>query len=171
MTKKFHRAFGVYGIISGDDDLVVIKKNGGPYINRFDLPGGSLEDGEELQSAITREIKEETGLSPDRLTQLGVTSFRYPWTYERWNHNQHICVFYEIFSSKGDLKQNVAQFIGQDSLGAVRVPLEELNIENSSPLVLKAKEFLQKQRSFDATDWTYNEWKVLDKAVFENENN
>lgn len=68
MTKKFHRAFGVYGIISGDDDLVVIKKNGGPYINRFDLPGGSLEDGEELQSAITREIKEETGLSPDRLT-------------------------------------------------------------------------------------------------------
>ena len=37
-----HRAFGVYGIIVINNKLVVIKKNGGPYINRFDLPGGSV---------------------------------------------------------------------------------------------------------------------------------
>ncbi|NRO56124.1 hypothetical protein IMAU60066_00521 [Lactobacillus helveticus] len=62
--EKYHRAFGVYGIIySENKGLVVIKKNGGPYINRFDLPGGSLEDGEELSVAIKREINEETGLT------------------------------------------------------------------------------------------------------------
>lgn len=166
MTKKFHRAFGVYGIIGNDEGLVVIKKNGGPYINRFDLPGGSLENGEGLQSAIVREIKEETGLEPEKLTQLGVTSFKYPWSYERWRYNQHICVFYEVVSSTGDLNYSVSQFIGQDSLGVVRIPLEKLTIENSSPLVLKAKDFLQKQRIFDPIDWTYDEWKVLKKSVF-----
>ncbi|MBU7446708.1 NUDIX hydrolase [Lactiplantibacillus sp. 7.2.4] len=156
----------MYGIIGNDEGLVVIKKNGGPYINRFDLPGGSLENGEGLQSAIVREIKEETGLEPEKLTQLGVTSFKYPWSYERWRYNQHICVFYEVVSSTGDLNYSVSQFIGQDSLGAVRIPLEKLTIENSSPLVLKATDFLQKQRIFDPIDWTYDEWKVLKKSVF-----
>lgn len=74
---KFHRAFGVYGIITIDNALVVIMKNGGPYINRFDLPGGSLADGEFLKDAIIREINEETGLKVSKLNQLGTTSFRY----------------------------------------------------------------------------------------------
>lgn len=44
MSGNFHRAFGCYGIIGNRKELVVIKKLGGPYINRYDLPGGSLED-------------------------------------------------------------------------------------------------------------------------------
>lgn len=49
MSKNnYHRAFGVYGIYVEDGKLLVINKNGGPYINRFDLPGGSLEKGEAL---------------------------------------------------------------------------------------------------------------------------
>lgn len=43
---KFHQAFGVYGMYARDGALLVMKKTGGPYINRYDLPGGSLEDGE-----------------------------------------------------------------------------------------------------------------------------
>ncbi len=42
MTHKTHRAFGCYGIATIDDKLVVIKKNGGPYRHRFDLPGVAL---------------------------------------------------------------------------------------------------------------------------------
>lgn len=61
MTRKYHRAFGVYGIIQKNNNLLVIKKNGGPYINRFDLPGGSLADGESLSSAIIREIGRDRG--------------------------------------------------------------------------------------------------------------
>ncbi|MCH4164045.1 MAG: NUDIX hydrolase [Lentilactobacillus diolivorans] len=167
MSKKFHRAFGVYGIISHHDRVVVIKKNGGPYINRYDLPGGSLEDGEPLQNAIVREIKEETGLVPTQLDQLGVTSFRFPWQYKRWNYNQHICVFYEITNLNGKLTSQVTQFIGQDSLGALEIPLAELNINNVSPLVLKAKDFLEHGKVFDSDDWSYDEWDVLDQSVFE----
>ncbi len=51
-VQKYHRAFGVYGIYAKDGKLLVILKNGGPYIHRYDLPGGSLEDGESLQEAM-----------------------------------------------------------------------------------------------------------------------
>ena len=60
--RKYHRAFGVYGICIKDRKLLVINKNGGPYINRYDLPGGSLEEGEGLSVAMKREFLEETGL-------------------------------------------------------------------------------------------------------------
>lgn len=41
MSQKYHRAFGCYGIIGNLNELVVIKKSAGPYINRYDLPGVS----------------------------------------------------------------------------------------------------------------------------------
>ena len=74
MTDKFHRAFGCYGIIGDQKTLVVIKKHGGPYINRYDLPGGSLEDGESLNHTVKREVNEETGLIVQDYRQIGVTS-------------------------------------------------------------------------------------------------
>ncbi|WP_412988547.1 NUDIX domain-containing protein [Pediococcus siamensis] len=130
MSKKYHRAFGVYGILGDPKGLIVIKKNGGPYRNRYDLPGGSLEDGESLDKAILREFKEETGLEITTLTQLGVTSFKYPWDYEKWHYNQHICVFYHIHTYNGQLADHVTQFVGQDAIGAGRVPLTALNEKN-----------------------------------------
>ncbi|BDR56671.1 NUDIX hydrolase [Xylocopilactobacillus apis] len=166
MVKKYHRAFGVYGIITIDNQLVVIKKNGGPYINRFDLPGGSLEDGESLCKAIVREIKEETGLNAVNFEQLGVTSFKYPWRYERFEFNQHICVFYKINKFDGDLVSQAAQFSGQDSLGAELLSLTDLTSKNSSPLVLKAKEYLQNGGIFKTNDQVFKTWKVLDQPVF-----
>lgn len=112
MTDKFHRAFGCYGIIGDQQNLVVIKKEGGPYINRYDLPGGSLKDGEPLDHAVKREVNEETGLVVQDYDQIGVTSIRYPWDYEQWHFNQHICVFYKIDKFSGNLQTTVKQFTG-----------------------------------------------------------
>ncbi|WP_251898620.1 NUDIX hydrolase [Lactiplantibacillus paraplantarum] len=162
---SYHRAFGVYGIIGDQHALVVTKKFGGPYTNRYDLPGGSLEDGEALIDAIRREVQEETGLVPIELTQLGVTSFRYPWQFEQWRMNQHIAVFYRITQTKGRVAKQVANFEGQDSHGASRVPLSALTLTSASPLVLKAKSVLLSGQ-FDPTDQTYNDWTVLDRAVY-----
>lgn len=166
MTDKFHRAFGCYGIIGDQQSLVVIKKEGGPYINRYDLPGGSLKDGEPLDHAVKREVNEETGLIVQDYEQIGATSFRYPWNYDQWHFNQHICVFFRINKFTGNLQTKVKQFAGQDSLGAVSVPLEQLNLANSSPLVLKAKEILLKPDKVDLADQTFANWIVLDHPVF-----
>lgn len=166
MSGNFHRAFGCYGIIGNRKELVVIKKLGGPYINRYDLPGGSLEDGEELDKAVIREINEETGLTILQYEQAGVTSFRYPWNYKKWHYNQHICVLYDIKKIKGELQPEVRQFKGQDSLGAIRINLEKLTMANSSPLVILAKAFLTNKSTFTLADQTFAEWKVLDQPVF-----
>ena len=166
MTDKFHRAFGCYGIIGDQQNLVVIKKHGGPYINRYDLPGGSLEDGESLNHTVKREVNEETGLIVQDYQQIGVTSFKYPWNFEQWHFNQHICVFYRINKFSGKLQTEVKQFTGQDSLGAIRIPLAKISIANSSPLVVKAKQFLLNPDNFDLADQTFDKWIVLDKPVF-----
>lgn len=166
MSKKFHKSFGVYGVITDGKKLVVIKKNGGPYINRFDLPGGSLDDGEPLDNAIKREIQEETHIKVEQVKQLGTTSFRFPWRYENWQFNQHICVFYKVEQFSGEIANKVGQFSGQDSLGAVKIELSEVSIENSLPLVLKAKEYIENGMIFNVADQYFDTWNVLDESVF-----
>jgi len=161
-SETFHIAFGAYGIITKSDSLLVIDKNGGPYINRFDLPGGSLDEGEPLGNTVIREIKEETGLTVLKSQQLGTVSFRYPWKYQRYTWNEHICVFYDIQRYSGQAASMVVQFSGQDSLGAKWIKFTDLNIDNSSPLVLKARDYAIKQ-NFKIKDETYETWKVLTK--------
>lgn len=158
--KKFHFAFGVYGIIAISNKLLVIRKNEGPYINRYDLPGGSLQEGEPLRHAVSRELEEETGLKILNAKQLGTVSFRYPWQYQNYNWNEHVCVFYHVDEYSGVPLTDVNQFVGQDSLGANWIDIESINLENSSPLVLKAKEFVLLKK-FITTDTKYDHWNVL----------
>jgi hypothetical protein len=78
-NNRYHRAFGVYGIYVEGGKLLVINKKGSPYKNRFDLPGGSLKDGETLSEAIQREFLEETGLEIEIEENIGVIDFKLPW--------------------------------------------------------------------------------------------
>lgn len=163
--EKCHRAFGVYGMYEESGALLVMKKTGGPYINRYDLPGGSLEDGEALEKCVAREFLEETGRTIEKCDQVGTFSFTYPWDFEVWHQNQHIGVFYHVRKIGADVVP-VEDFVGQDSVGGVFIPLSELNLENASPLVLKAKEFFVGAPAYDRVDVQYDTWHVLDKPVY-----
>ena len=162
---RYRRAFGVYGILYRKNKLLVIKKTSGPYSNRFDLPGGSQEFGERLEDTLVREFKEETNLTVKAFQQLGVVNFLYPWSYEDTNMNNHIATFYEIDSFVGENFEKVDQFLGQDSAGSLWLPLEELTEDNSSLLVLKVKEYIQKETFIDKS-WILDKWEVLDSQVF-----
>ncbi|MEZ7743322.1 NUDIX domain-containing protein [Gemella sp. 20925_1_85] len=52
---------GIYGICIRGNKLLSIKKERGPYKNRFDLPGGSQKENEGLTETLVREFREETG--------------------------------------------------------------------------------------------------------------
>lgn len=59
-NQQFH--FGVYGICTKGDEVLVIKKGRGPYKGLYDLPGGRIEFGERIEIAIKREFEEEVAV-------------------------------------------------------------------------------------------------------------
>lgn len=48
-----------YGLVFLEDSLLLLR---GRYTHRYALPGGGVRLGERLEAALTREIREETGL-------------------------------------------------------------------------------------------------------------
>ncbi|WP_371414459.1 NUDIX hydrolase [Jeotgalibacillus sp. R-1-5s-1] len=154
---KVNKPFGVYGVNVENGKILVIRKNRGPYQNRFDLPGGSLEEGEALTKALHREIAEETGLSVLSANQIGTSDFLLPSHWQEFDWIHHIAVFYEI-STGGDLVAPEI-FEGQDSEGVVWMALEDLTIENASPLVCKACKWIQ-TGIFESEREEYLGWRV-----------
>jgi ADP-ribose pyrophosphatase YjhB (NUDIX family) len=156
--ENYHRAFGVYGICPQKGKLLLIKKNVGPYINRYDLPGGRLEDGENLLQGIHREFFEETGFYIEVKKNLGVADFILPWDWRKVTHVHHIAVFYLVRLAGGGFN-DPEQFEGQDSNGALWIPIADITIDNASPLVLKAVEWLEK-RKFGMHVNRFEKWHV-----------
>ncbi len=155
---NFHRPFGVYGILVNEGKLMVIHKGGGPYKNRWDLPGGNLEERETLLEALHREFIEETGLQIEVLSQVGAFDFLIETDWRQGTLVHHIGILYLVKAVGGSICIP-EKFDGQDSLGAAWVSLEDMLESNASPLVLKAKECLSSHiNSLEAT--TYREWKV-----------
>jgi 8-oxo-dGTP pyrophosphatase MutT (NUDIX family) len=67
-------------IVDADNRLLMMKRSDN---GSWGLPGGGVELGEELMSAASRELREETGLEADELRLFGVFSgpkffYRYP---------------------------------------------------------------------------------------------
>lgn len=56
--------------------------------------------------------------------------------------------------------------MGQDSIGSKFMDINDLSINNSSPLVLKAKQYLENNNQFIIDDVTYAKWEVLDKPHY-----
>ena len=63
--KHIHRDIVSVVIFSSDKRILMGKKDpkkGGVYIDCWHIPGGGIEDGEDIVHALTREVKEEVGI-------------------------------------------------------------------------------------------------------------
>ena len=64
----------VDAIIPYKGKIVLIKRKNEPYKDYYALPGGIVEYGESVESALIREAKEETGLDVELYKLVGVYS-------------------------------------------------------------------------------------------------
>lgn len=126
---------GVYGIISNNCKILLIKKNRGPYKGLLDLPGGSLKFNESLEEALEREIKEETGCNITSFEQK--RSFTTFFNYKENNNFyclRHIAIIYKI-TIKGEVKYYGD---GKDSDGCIQIDMKSIINAKVSPLVTEA---------------------------------
>lgn len=133
---KRHTHLGVYGIIIKDNEVLLIQKARGPHTGKWDLPGGSIEFGEEPYEALKREIEEEagiTGIVGKIRTAISYTLI-YPYTKNQLEELHHIGIIYDVdvLDNRYDLRANGD---GQDSLGARWIAIDELSELDVTPFV------------------------------------
>lgn len=150
---------GIYGICIRDNKLLCIKKERGPYKNRFDLPGGNQKENEGLTETLVREFREETGYAIENYGNCRV----YDVFVEETNRTvHHIMVFYDVnvnFEQQDVVSEKLEDKLN-DSSGIYWINLEKLDITNSSPLILKLKQELGNDETvFEKV--VYKNWEIL----------
>ena len=126
----------------------------GPYRGRFDLPGGTPEEGESLVETLKREILEETGFQVSAIPQNTIREVFVMVPEIARVHHEFVLFTIDI-EEKG--AQTIEDFVTSeeknDSKGIRWVPLEEVSVENASPLVLEAA---RPSKTFEAK--YYEQW-------------
>jgi len=69
------QAVAILALTTGNMAIVCRQFRPGPEMLMDELPGGYVDDGEALDSAARRELLEETGFKPGKLTHLGVMHY------------------------------------------------------------------------------------------------
>ena len=150
---------GIYGICIRDNKLLCIQKERGPYKNRFDLPGGSQKESEGLTETLVREFREETGYEIEDYVNCRV----YDAFVEESNRTvRHIMVFYDVdinLKQQDAISEKLEDELN-DSSGIYWIDLEELDIKNSSPLILKLKQELSDEKGA-LEKVVYKNWRIL----------
>ena len=69
-----NRPVGVDMVVYKDGKVLMIKRATNPDAGKYALPGGYLDKGESAEVAVTREVREETGLEVEVVGLIGIRS-------------------------------------------------------------------------------------------------
>lgn len=137
---KEFKQLGSYGLVIVDGKILLIKKNGGPYDGKLDLPGGTIEFGEDPETALKRELKEEVGIDIKKYELFDANSVFFEWLYEKENimlQVHHIGIFYKISDYDGTIEENIEiDKVNDDSKGASFYDIKELHKDNLSEIAI-----------------------------------
>jgi len=129
---------GAYGLVIKDNKILLIKKKGGPYDGKLDLPGGTIEFDESIEDALKRELLEEVGIEILDYNLFDVVSTNIKWIYkDELVETKHIAILYLINDYKNDIKENIEiTEINDDSMGAEYFDISKLTKEQLSNIAL-----------------------------------
>jgi len=103
LTQTNAKNIGVFAYVVYKNKLLLVKKNYDSF--KWTLPGGAVEKGENIEDALRREIKEETGL--DVVSSLKfITVF-----YSILNYSLAFCFEIRLDALTSDLKVNIAEIL------------------------------------------------------------
>ncbi|MGV2883788.1 NUDIX domain-containing protein [Paenibacillus taichungensis] len=126
---------GVYGLVTWEQKFLLVHKARGAYMGKWDLPGGRLEFGEQPETALHREIEEETGLSDLQLVIRSAESNVLEWVYEGEPEElHHIGILYNVYLTSESRPYEIKREPdGEDSLGAQWFTMEEVRALSLTP--------------------------------------
>ena len=140
--KRKHTHIGAYGIITKNNQIVLIKKARGGYTGKLDLPGGGIEHTESPEDALKRELNEEAGVTIKDYQLLNVRSANITWKIKEnyYEDLHHIGILYLVKSFDNDLKHEAD---GIDSLGCEWYDIDKIDINNLTPFATYAINYLK----------------------------
>ena len=117
---KQFKHLGAYGLIIKDEKIVQIKKVGGPYNGKLDLPGGTIEWGETPEQTLIRELNEEVGIDVIKYELFDANSIVFEWIHkEELERGHHLGIFYKVLDYNNELLEDIKiDEKNDDSLGA-----------------------------------------------------
>ena len=136
---KEYKQLGAYGLIIKDDKILLIKKNGGPYDGKLDLPGGTIEFCERPEDALKRELIEEVGIKVKGYKLFDADSVSFEWQFKEdvLVKVHHTGIFYQVFNYDNEIKQNVKiDEVNDDSLGAEFYAIKDLTKDSLSAIAI-----------------------------------
>ena len=137
---KEYKQLGVYALIIENNKILLIKKNGGPYHGKLDLPGGTIEFGERPEEALKRELLEEVGIEIIDYKLFDAESVFFDWDFKEKNIElkvHHTGIYYLVNNYKNEIKDSIEiDDKNDDSLGALFISIDELTKEQLSPLAV-----------------------------------
>ena len=88
----------VYGIVIENGEILMPKQ----FKSKYDLPGGGVDIGEDLEKAVVREVKEETGIDVEVIKLAGFkTSIFYSAHDKSGGKAYHSLLFYFLCKKVG----------------------------------------------------------------------
>ena len=136
---KEYKQLGSYGLIIKNKKILLIKKFGGPYDGKLDLPGGTIEFCEKPDVALKREVLEEVGIEFKNYELFDAGSVSFEWDVQAGVlvKVHHIGIFYKINDYTNEIKETIAiDDINDDSLGAAFYEIKKLTKNNLSKIAL-----------------------------------
>lgn len=118
---KEFKQLGMYGLVVKDNRILLIRKKGGPYDGKLDLPGGTIEFCERPVESLKRELMEEVGIEVKKYELFDSDSVAFEWNYREdiIVKVHHIGIFYKVLDYNNDIKKDVIiDDVNDDSLGA-----------------------------------------------------